>query len=289
MIKPAVDYDRERVRVTMRNRCPICQKPDYCTVFPRLGTVCCMRIQSDKPARNGGWWHAVDGGAPSVKERLMRRMPVLRRAPSIDPGAMLRRWGAETRPEQIEAYAAALGVHPLAVETLGACWAAEHGAWAWPMHDGAGTVCGIRLRSDEHKWAVRGSRQGVFLPAIAVPAGVDVIICEGPTDTAAALTLGFYAIGRPSCRGCVDEVRSTCRRLGVRRVVIMSDNDAKIERIGGSAFAPGQEGAAALAARLGIPARVVVPRRKDLRAWVAAGVTRADVECLINAKLGRAT
>jgi hypothetical protein len=65
------------------------------------------------------------------------------------------------------------------------------------MCDGYGEVVGIRLRNERGKFAVRGSRQGVFVAG--VPAQKTLFVCEGPTDTAAAVDLGLFAVGRPNC------------------------------------------------------------------------------------------
>ena len=99
------------------------------------------------------------------------------------------------------------GRHKLctSLDILGAC---HLGAMlAFPMHDGHGDVCGIRTRlADGSKRAVTGSRAGVFLTT--VPMDVPAVVCEGPTDAAAALALGFEPIGRPSCAGCSCTMRT---------------------------------------------------------------------------------
>lgn len=50
-------------RVSRREPCPICGKPDYCEVRGD-GAVHCMRTASDVPgrARGGGWWHHPPAG-----------------------------------------------------------------------------------------------------------------------------------------------------------------------------------------------------------------------------------
>ncbi len=44
-------------RVSSRHKCPICHKPDYCGGNDSIAI--CMRIRSDKQARNGGWIHKL--------------------------------------------------------------------------------------------------------------------------------------------------------------------------------------------------------------------------------------
>lgn len=47
-------------RVSRREPCPICGKPDWCSVRSD-GAIHCMRTESARPARNGpGWWHRPD-------------------------------------------------------------------------------------------------------------------------------------------------------------------------------------------------------------------------------------
>ena len=139
------------------------------------------------------------------------------------------------------------------------------------MFDGAENFAGMRLRSDEgEKWALRGGRQGIFIPSMELQG--EVLVVEGPTDAAAAVSLGFYAIGRPSCTGGVREIALLCRRIGVRRLSVLADNDG-----------PGKSGARAFCGQIGLPARLVVTPAKDLREWVRNGATRQAVEACLAA------
>lgn len=261
----------EWVRVSKQNPCPICKKGDWCG-FSSDAAVC-MRVQSDRPAKNGGWIH-----------RLSDPIPL---APSIEPpkdhliqpcfSSMWREWRLGTGPGMLNEYAQSLGVSDEALYDLGSAWAWQHKAWAFPMHDGAGNITGIRLRDNSgHKWAVKGSKQGIFLPRRWPNVPEVALICEGPTDTAAVLSIGFLAMGRPSCLGCEDIVAATIKRLAIRRVVIVADNDG-----------PGKVGAAKLAAGLRVPNKTIVPPGKDIREWVGHGATQALINCIINQQLWR--
>jgi hypothetical protein len=151
------------------------------------------------------------------------------------------------------------------------------------MHGGDGSICGIRLRrADGTKFAVRGSRNGLFVGrgrdplggAHAIPG--TLVIVEGATDTAAMLSLGIEAFGRPSCSGGVETLIQFCSPVLWDRVAIIADADAS-----------GQRGARNLAARLvgyapdGV--RIVTPPAKDAREWVRQGATRLDVLDAIDA------
>ena len=71
----------------------------------------------------------------------------------------------------------------------------------------------------------------MFLPANGCP-GTPLRIVEGPTDTAAAVDLGFNVIGRPACLGCNEMILEIARQSGASTTLIIVDNDA-----------PGQRGA----------------------------------------------
>lgn len=269
-------------RVSRKRPCAICHKFDWCT-YSEIGSSC-MRIASAHFMHNGGWLHKSDDSAAATREKLMLPMPPPR-APIINSAAIMQRLAGATTYQNRVDYAASLGVDPMAVDVLGASWSPEHDAWAWPMVDGAGSVCGIRLRSDTAKWAVKGSKSGLFIPNFEPFKGIDTMICEGPTDTAAALTMGFYAIGRPQCRGFVDMLRETCQRLRIFRVIIVADNDSAKVRPDGSKFWPGQEGARQLAKELKIPCIIITPNAKDIRSWLKDGATRDDVDYLIKQQI----
>lgn len=263
-------------RVSAKHPCRICGKPDWCTCTDD-GSACCMRVASSRPLRNGGWLHAGDAGAARTVPP-----PPPARPPRIDATAIWNAYRANTRPDQVDALAAALGVSVGALDALGAAWAPHCQAWAFPMRV-AGAVVGIRLRAmDGRKWAVTGSRQGLFIPAIEY-AEARLFICEGPTDTAAALSIGLDAIGRPSCRGLELETAAAIRRLGYREVVIVANNDEGKPRPDGALFYPGQDGAAALAQCMPVPHRVWLPPAKDLRDLVRSGCTSGEATSMINA------
>lgn len=48
-------------RVNRKNLCPVCEHPDWCGVSEDRNVAICMRIKSDRQARNGGWVHILSG------------------------------------------------------------------------------------------------------------------------------------------------------------------------------------------------------------------------------------
>jgi hypothetical protein len=195
-------------------------------------------------------------------------------------------------------FARQLGVSAASLTVLGVGWSAGHDAYSLPMADTDGRVVGIRLRRpDGAKFAVRGGREGLFLP---VPSGSDgalsasracarvrmlafpnvmgmrLLICEGPTDAAALLDLGYgRVVGRPSCTGGVKLLGELVRQRRPADVVIVADADEA-----------GRHGADNLAGVLVCycpKVRVIVPPGgvKDARDYLRAGGTRAGLEAVI--------
>jgi DNA primase len=216
--------------------------------------------------RNGGWLHIPAGSAPNPPPPRPAPRPEIR----IDAEAIWKRWRMATPLAMIYDFAPTLGLGTVALTAIGAAWAPEHRAWAFPMRDASSRVVGIRLRNAAgQKWAVKGSHQGIFIPG--APAQDAVLVCEGPTDTAAALGLGYYALGRPSCNGGAEQIACFCRAKGVRRAVVVADNDD-----------PGVQGAHRIASELGLPACVILPPAgKDIREFCRLGGTRQLLDAQI--------
>ncbi len=253
------------LRVNRQNRCPVCTKDSWCMIVPgpNGNLVLCMRTTSNRPftLKSGevGYFHSFNGEPVHVK-RAERPPPV------INVGKLMEQWESETKLGMIEGLANSLGVSIQSLRNLSCAWAKEHRAWAFPMCDGYGNYTGIRLRSIEgHKWAVKGSHQGVFLPYITCSYRM-ALICEGPTDTAAAMTLGFWAVGRPSCAGGMHDILTAFKRLRVNRAVLIADNDD-----------PGVRGA-----QMRIPSAMLVLPTKDLRDMVRLGGTTELLRSMID-------
>jgi hypothetical protein len=240
----------------------VCGKGGWCDYSPELGLALCMRVESDRPSKNamGGWLHKI--GEPQGYARPYAPKPS--EPPRPDFYAMWRRWRESTDPHHLDGFAMSLSVDTDALRTLGCAWTGCE--WAFPMRDAARGIVGVRLRNDRgDKWAVKGSRQGLFIPEAR--AGETLYVLEGPTDTAAALSIGLHAVGRPSCMGCEEMVKAYVRHHGVRRTVIVTDNDA-----------PGLRGAERLKATLNVPNVTYSPPCKDLREFVRLGGSRQLLE-----------
>jgi hypothetical protein len=242
-----------------------------------------MRVQSDRPARNGGWLH--DAGATPRPYAPSTSTKALAPPPDLEG---LHRWFVNAvRPPALTALAERLGVQASALTRLGIGWAKTHHAWSFPMFDSKQRLVGIRLRGADNgdKWAVEGSHNGLFWPNDLRPQGL-LLVCEGPTDTAALLGLGYDAIGRPSCSGAVEMVIEAIRGMPRRDVVIVADADPPRVDAQGRIIRPGLDGARRLAAELtaaGRRPKIILPLtpHKDVRAWVCAGATRDALDAMI--------
>ena len=225
-----------------------------------------MRIASDHPLRSGGYFHSQP--APALTLPVPQPKP---EAPPLDCSRMLAEWAAATTPSALQTLSERLGVSFDSLTALGCSWAAKHRAWAFPMSDGYGNPIGIRLRNDAgEKWAVKGSRNGIFLPQSGTSMSQIAFVTEGPTDTAAALTIGLFAIGRPSCCLGGMEIRTALKRLLIRRAIMVLDNDA-----------PGETGGVRVASELqqvGIKVAMWTPPAKDMRDFVKTGGSKLFVD-----------
>lgn len=146
------------------------------------------------------------------------------------------------------------------------------GAWVFPERDHRGRIVGLLRRfPDGGRFAITGSTRGLTLPDYGdePPAG-PLYVVEGPTDTAALVSVGAFAVGRFSADGSAAERRwltRLIRKIPDREIVVVGDNDT----------GAGPRGAKNLAAflrdQLKRPVAWALPRKKykDIREQVVAG------------------
>lgn len=268
-------------RFTKENPCPACKHWDWtCRSGEKM--FICMRVQSPMPHKSGGWYHRYECDN-------YRSLPPRRHIPRrcIDAERLLPKIASQD--VSLESLAESLGVEVSALCSLQVVWSNVYGAWAVPMKDGNGTIVGIHLRkSSGEKLAVKGSRNGLFLPE-ASPQRI-AFIPEGMSNTAALISMGFYAVGRPSCNTGAEMLRSAFNRLGIHQVVVVADNDAL--KLNGSR--PGIEGAKQIQKQLGMKSTILVPPSplKDIRQMVnkvGLATARAIIESDLKSKTWRTT
>jgi hypothetical protein len=263
-------------RVSKKQPCPICNHGDWCGFSPESNLIICMRVASDRRSTNGGYLHRLDGA------KQLRCEPKPEPVVSIDAERLAVTWYSSTRPSEFKQLGDSLGVGESALQMLRCGWAAEHQAWAFPMRNGAGAIVGIRLRAGNgKKWSVRGGHEGVFQPYCNPQ---KTVYCpEGPTDTAALLSIGKYAIGRPSCMSGISQLSAAIARMSIQRAVIVADNDEDKFLPDGKRWNPGCDGAQRLANDIGVPCCVLVLPAKDCREALQLGMTGPVLDSLTNA------
>jgi hypothetical protein len=272
---------RERWRrVNRGSPCPVCGKRDWCAVSADGAAVLCQRVQSDRRRGDAGWLHRIKDIPWRRALREVRSVALSSpNALRSDLAQLATRWQKDVDAGELNRLALALGVSVASLSALEIGWSAEHQAWVFPMLNVHRKVEGIRLRRPNgYKFAVRGSKEGLFFPHRDTRPELFVLICEGPTDAAALLDMGYpNVVGRPSCLGGVKVLIELLREWDWPDVVVLADGDD-----------PGRRGADNLASvlRAYVPTvRVILPPAgvKDARDWLRSGGSRDAVEEAIDA------
>jgi hypothetical protein len=223
-----------------------------------------------KPAKERGWVHILNREAQGPQRTPAFRVRASCSA-SLDWDPLVRSGVARTSEEAVAALAEQLGVSHESLRGLRAFQYAERRAWAFPMWNDVGDIVGVRLRAGGRKFAISGSRNGLFVPADLAPSG-SILVTEGESDAAALLSLGFDAIGVPGVRQCSAMVAQFVRG---RPVVIVGDND--------DAGAAGVDDLLRHVLPWSPSVKIVRPPEglKDARAWLRAGLSRQELAALI--------
>ena len=270
--------------VSRKEPCPICHKTDWCSISNN-GEVCvCHRVESPFPTKSGyGWIHRL-----KEKEVVVgsRRRTVDVKNSSVGLGLptttrVAAEYFAALPTGDIQTRICArlereLGLPKAMLEMHDVRWDSHANAVAFPMRNADGEVTGIRYRqlSTGRKWALKGSKDGLFYIPEYIPITDEIVVCEGPTDMLAAASVGLNAVGRSSCMTGAAHLREFVRAHRVRHVSIIGDNDKPHDRPDGSWWRPGLDGAAKLARDLHVSARIVLPppHIKDTREWYRSGL-----------------
>ena len=282
----ATTFDRQPLRRVRHGwPCGVCGKTDWCVGTADGRCFGCMRVNSDRPMRGGGWWHRLDAGAtarPAALSSSSTSEPA-----KLSPAELTlidRQNRADLTPGRLDALASRLCVSVASLRAFGVGWHHDRQAFTFAMRDADGRIVGVRTRHDDGaKRCLAGSRLGLFLADVDASIVPDwLLVCEGESDAAAARDLGFCAIGRPGCAACGATIVAYVRRLKPERVAIVADGDAPGQR-GGHALAR------AIASEAGIGARVLtLPGAKDVRAWKALpGASHHDLLALLDAPAAR--
>lgn len=271
------------IRVTKENFCVICQKPDWCEVSEDGEIAYCMRVESDKPHRKGGWIHRLKDRDPGKRYKVNKPKPAA--GPARDFGPLALQYRVAITSDQVKRLADKLGVTVDSLERMEIGYDGKN--HTFPMVDANCETIGIRLRPPRgKKFCVPGSKIGLFIPHGVFDTSDQILfICEGDSDPAAMLCMGFDSIGRPSCSTGVEHIIEFIK--GKRRqVVIVADRDPETERPDGTLFRPGIDGARKLGNDIKSLCewiKVIITPVKDMRKWYdgGRGATAKDVMSLI--------
>ncbi len=259
-------------RVTRDRPCPICGRSDWCLVAADGSAAICPRVKEGafKKCGDAGYLHILTDRHNGHDRRRggAKRRHAVTIAQGLDDraqdfGQLSAQYQSRLINERLHALACSLGSSAGSLQRLGLGW--DGRAYTFPMSNDFGKVIGIRRRfPNGRKASVAGSKTGLFIPVELTGRGL-LLLCEGPTDTAAALDLGLDAVGRPNCNSIVKmTVGATKHRT---EIVVVADNDPA-----------GRTGAKKLAGTLALHCpcvKIIVPPdgTKDLRQWFNAGLT----------------
>lgn len=225
------------IRVSKDKPCAVCGKPDYCTRSADGTVAKCMRIESHKKAKGdaGGWIHRING-------QPMKLLPREKKKPPEQDWTAFARKCFEDGASVRETLADELGVSVKSLERLlvgcGFDDFRRVSYSSWPEKRPGGKIVGIIRRywipvSDGggNKLTMPGSKHGLYLPMDWWLGNGPVVLCEGGSDTAALLTLGLSAIGRPTNVGGVNMLIGALRDCE-RPIIVLGERDRKPDRVG---------------------------------------------------------
>jgi len=264
-------------RVSKQNPCPVCGKPDWCLIAEDGSAAICQRITEGSAKRCGdaGWLHILEdrhnGHRLRVNRRRVMKSVSIGGEQSRDFRQLAKQYQEQLMTKQLDVLTDSLGVSVESLKRLNIGWDGK--AYTFPMSNDFGKIIGIRRRFPSgRKVSIKGSKTGLFIPRGLSTDGF-LLVCEGPTDTAAALDLGFSAIGRPNCNS---KVEMTANLVKGRIVVIVGDND----KVGHT----GSERLARILSLFCPSVKIVYPPggTKDLRQWLKAGLSKEILQELIN-------
>ncbi len=256
--------ESEWIRVSRSKPCPVCKKTDWCLVSVSGNAAICPRAEAGSVAyiEGSGWLHRFgDDDAPKPRLRVAPKPLPEHNQVLHEIHTKLRR---QVTPDLVKCLSSQLGLSVKSLDLLEIGYSTTKDAYSFPMSRHRNRFLGIRYRTrDGSKFAQKGSKQGLFIPSSFTRTRA-CVICEGPTDTAAMLDLGFNAIGRASCNSGDRLVKELTDGIPC---AIVADNDG-----------PGQYGAEKLRHKLGRSCVIIQPTNaKDARDWVANGATRGQV------------
>lgn len=242
--------------------CPACGRFDWtCRAGDRA--FICMRVASDRPAKDGGYYHWYDSAKPILPPPRLKIPP----KPTVNPNSVS---GVEFNLDKL---AGDLGVSEMSLKALGVVWSNQYHAWLFPMRNGGNELVGWNRRFENgEKKIVAGMKGGLYIPQTEPQP--TLFICEGGSDTAALFDMGLFGIGRFNVSSGAADLKKFLSTNKIYRAVIIADNDG-IKKYNAGTGRPGIEGALRLKKELGVASVIWMPPSpcKDVREFKKRGGT----------------
>ena len=258
------------------NKCPVCGKPDWCLISQDGSATICQRVPSEKRVGDAGWLHRhgelfIAPTPPPVELEIPDTAPPGWSEAVVDCHNCMGEYQWRFLSQQT-------GCDIKSLKCIQAGWSAVRQAYTFPMRNGRREVCGVRLRfPNGRKSSVKGSKNGIFMQETSDFKCKRIYICEGPTDTAALISIGVVAVGRPSCNAGTKYLAELLP-FGPELVVV-ADKDK-----------PGREGAKLIATNLAktkATVKVIEPiKGGDANEWVQLGCNRQVIDVVADQAKG---
>jgi len=227
--------------VNKSHPCPICHGTTKCGYTDNAAV--CHRVQSDQKRTDkyghDAWLHRLKIVPYDELPESAKKIGRVKRKTDDGPFKEAHFLRLETGDSQRRVCKSAerhLGVEARAWESLDMRWCEAMKMAVVPMKSPDGRqVVGMNGRHfvlEDHKTPshakqnAEGSVDGLFIPRDLDTYGGKLVVCEGASDTAAALAMGMHnAIGRSSCRTGVRLVCELCLQRRIREVTVIADRD----------------------------------------------------------------
>ena len=226
-----------------------------------------------KPAKQEGHiYHFMDPLSATRPVSLRTSKPVAKKTP--EQWQQIADSHRHHLGNEIETLADKLGVSIESLHRIHTGFDSRLNQYTFPERNGRGDIVGIATRRhDDSKRSIPGSSRAITVPDGWSEFDTPILLVEGASDTAAAITLGIAALGRPGARAGIDHLADLLADIPHNRpIVVVGERDQKPD-----GKWPGREGMIAtgeqLTERLHRPVLQWMPPEnvKDIRSYIAPG------------------